>query len=125
MNRVSEILQTVNHLNAAEQREVLARLWAEEASRAVGKVWQSVKFGENLRVAAYAAEQEPHLESLRSVLQTGSLARLENKADGTFEIYGKDRTFYVTMTVEREFVGLLDSWLPENSPVEINLDLEN
>ena len=125
MNTVLEIVQTVNHLSPSEQREILARLWAEEASRAVGKIWRSVKFGEKLRVVAYTPEQESHLENLRSILHQGALARLENESDGTFEIYGTDRTFYVTMTIEREFVGLLDSWLPENSPQEINLNGEN
>ena len=52
------------------------------------------------------------------------LARLENEAEGTFELYGANRTFYVTMTIEREFAGLLSSWLPENPPREIKIEEE-
>jgi len=125
MNAVSEIMQTVNHLSAAQQREILARLWTEEARRATGKTWKTVKFGDDLRVVAYAPEQESYLAELRELLQSGTLARLESESDGTFEIYGVNRTYYVTMTIEREFVGLLSSWMPENPPLEINLAQEN
>ena len=65
-----------------------------------------------------------HLEELRDTLKCGVLARLENEAEGTFELYGANRTFYVTMTIEREFAGLLSSWLPENPPREIKIEEE-
>lgn len=121
-NQVSKFVETIRHFSSAEQREVLARLWTEQAGRNTNETWKTVKFSENLRVTAYDSAQEQHLEELREALQNGVLARLENQADGTFEIYGANRTFYVSMTVEREFAGLLSSWLPENPPREINLE---
>ncbi len=124
-NTVTETVENVRHLSASQQREVLARLWTEQAQRETGEIWQTVRFSENLRVAAYAEEQQQYVEALREILQKGALARMENKSDGTFEIYGAKRTFYVTMTIEREFVGLLSSWSIENPPQEINLEGEN
>jgi len=121
-NSVSKFVETVRHFSSAEQREVLARLWTEQAGRNANETWKTVKFGENLRVTAYEPAQEPYLEELREALQNGVLARLENQEEGTFEIYAANRTFYVTLTVEREFAGLLSSWLPENPPREINLE---
>ena len=119
---VSKFVETIRHFSSAEQREVLARLWTEQAKIGVNETWKTVKFSENLRVITYDAEQQPHLDELREALQNGVLARLENQSNGTFEIYGANRTFYVTLTVEREFAGLLSSWLPENPPREINLE---
>ena len=72
-------------------------------------------------LVAYTPEQEAHLPALRAVLETGALARRKNEADGAFEIYGADRTYYVTMTLAREFVGLLSSWPPEQPPREVHL----
>lgn len=119
MNTVTELVETVRHLTLAEQREILARLWTEQAKRNANGTWKTIKFSENLKVVAYESSQESYVEGLRHELQEGVLARLENETEGTFEIYGKDRTFYVTMTLSREFVGLLDSWLPETPPKEI------
>ena len=121
-NTILETVETVRHLSAPEQREVLARLWAEQAHCETGEIWQTVRFGKNLRVEVYAEEQKEYVESLRETLQNGALARMENEAEGTFEIYGATRTFYVTMTIRRECVGLLSSWSVENPPREINLD---
>jgi hypothetical protein len=121
-NNVSNFVETIRHFSSAEQREVLARLWTEQTRIGVNETWKTVKFSENLRVMSYDASQAQYLDELREALQKGVLARLENQADGTFEIYGATRTFYVTMTIEREFAGLLSSWLPENPPREINLE---
>ncbi len=114
-------IQSTQQLTAPERREVLARLLAEQAENEVGTIWKSVRFGENLRVIAYATKQEQYLEELKQLLQKGALARLENQADGTFEIYGAKRTFYVTMSEKRNFVGLLSSWLLTKPPQEIYL----
>ena len=114
-------IQTAKQLTAPEKREVLARLLAEQSENEIGMVWKSVRFGKTLRVVAYASEQEQFVEELTQLLQNGALARLENQADGTFEIYGEKRTFYVTMSEKREFVGLLSSWLPTQPPKEIDL----
>ena len=118
-------IQTAKQLTAPEKREVLARLLAEQTENEIGTVWKSVRFGESLRVVAYAPEQERFLEELKQLLQNSALARLENQADGTFEIYGEKRTFYVTMSEKREFVGLLSSWLPTAPPKEIDLRARN
>jgi hypothetical protein len=120
MNTVTEFVESVRHLTLAEQREVLSRLWAEQTKRNANETWKTIKFSENLRVVAYEPKQENYVKSLRHELQDGVLARLENEADSTFEIYGRDRTYYVTMAFSREFVGLLDSWQPERPPKEIN-----
>lgn len=118
---LSEVVETVRHLSPAEQREVLARLWPEQALAQGNTVWTSVRFTERLRVASYAPEQEPHLEGLRQLLLRGALARMESEADGTYEIYGPDRTYYVTMTPAREFAALLSSWLPDRPPREVHV----
>ena len=52
-NTVSEFIEQVRHFSSAEQREVLARLWTEEARRNTNETWKTVKFSNNLRVTAY------------------------------------------------------------------------
>lgn len=118
---IMEVVEAVRHLTPAEQREVLARLWPEQALRSGSNVWISVRFSDALRVVAYAPEQESYVGTLRDLLQAGALARRENEADGTYEIYGPDRTYYVTMTPAREFAALLNSWSPNGQPVEVTL----
>jgi hypothetical protein len=115
------LLRTTRRLTASERREVLARLVAEQTESEVGTIWKSVRFGENLRVVAHAAEQEKFVDILSETLRRGALARVENLSDGTFEIYGADRTFYVTMSENREFVALLSSWSANNPPREIDI----
>src|SRR5258708_35484707 len=107
---VIEVVEALRSLTPSEQREVLARLWPEEALREGNAIWTSVRFSERLRVVAYAAEQEAYLDNLRELLLHGVLARKESDADGTYELYGPDRTYYVTMTPAREFAALLSSW---------------
>ncbi len=121
-NTVSELVEKVRHFSSAQQREVLARLWTEQAVRNANETWKTVKFSENLRVTAYDPSQESYLEDLRDALKNGVLVRLENEEEGTYEIYGANRTFYVTMTIEREFAGLLSSWEPEHPPIEIKIE---
>ncbi len=116
------LISATRRLTIPQRREVLARLWAEDDLSEAGNIWKSVKFSSNLRVAAYSPGQDEFIGALRELLQKGALARVENEKDGTYEIYGADRTFYVTMTVEREFAALLDSWLPEEPPREIKLE---
>jgi dephospho-CoA kinase len=118
---VSDVIEAVRRLPPAEQREVLARLWPEQAARSGDKVWRSVRFGDTLRVVAYTSEQEPYVGELRKLLLHGALARLENENDGTYEIYGPDRTYYVTMTPARQFAAILSSWVPDNAPHEVVL----
>jgi adenylate kinase family enzyme len=118
---VSEVIETIRRLPSAEQREVLARLWPEQSVLSGDKVWRSVHFGDNLRVVAYTPEQEPYVGELRKVLLHGALARLENESDGTYEVYGPDRTYYVTMTPARQFAAILSSWEPDNAPHEVVL----
>ena len=116
-----EVVETVQHLSAAERREVLARLWPQQALTQGNTVWITIRFGEGLRVVPYAPEQEQHLEDLRQLLRRGALARRESETDGTYEIYGPERTYYVTLTPGREFAALLSSWAPERPPHEVNL----
>ena len=116
-----EVVETVRHLSAAERREVLARLWPEQALTQGNTFWTTVRFGEGFRVVAYAPEQEKYLEDLHRLLLGGALARRESEADGTYEIYGPHRTYYVTMTPAREFAALLSSWAPDRPPHEVNL----
>lgn len=119
--KLKEVVETVRRLTPAEQREILARLWPEQALKQGNTVWTSIHFGEGLQVVAYAIEQEPYLEGLRQLLLRGALARRENEADGVYEVYGPDRTYYITMNQAREFAALLSSWAPEQPPREINL----
>jgi hypothetical protein len=118
---VTEIVEAARHLTPAEQREVLARLWPEQAVGSGGTVWMSVQFSDALRVVAYAQEQEPYVSALSDLLRRGALARRESEADGTYEVYGPDRTYYVTMTPTREFAALLSSWPPDRPPREVIL----
>jgi hypothetical protein len=118
---VMEVVEAVRHLTPAEQREVLARLWPEQALASGDKIWQSVRLGESARIVAYVPEQEQYLAGLRDLLTRGALARRESDADGTYELYGPDRTYYVTLTPEREFAALLSSWEPDRQPREITL----
>jgi len=118
---VMEVITAAKHLTPAEQREVLARLWPLVAGGSGREVWMSVRFSGAARVIAYAPEQEVYVEALGDLLRHGALARLENEADGTYEVYGPDRTYYVTMTPAREFAALLSSWTPNQPPREANL----
>lgn len=120
-HNVTHVVEAARQLTRAEQREVLARLFPEQTAQDGSTVWMSVKFSESARVVAYAPEQEPYLDALRTVLRQGVLARMENREDGTYELYGADRTYYVTMTPAREFAALLSSWPPDVPPREINL----
>lgn len=122
---VTHVVEAARQLTLAEQREVLARLFSEQTAHDGSTVWMSVRFSESARVVAYAPEQESYLGSLRVALQQGVLARMENREDGTYELYGADRTYYVTMTPAREFAALLSSWLPDAPPREINLPDES
>lgn len=117
---VMEVVESARRLTPAEKREVLARLWPEQA-RNGQDVWVSVRFSDALRVVAYAPEQEEYVNTLSELLRQGALAHLESEADGTYEVYGPDRTYYVTMTPAREFAALLSSWLPDQPPREIPL----
>lgn len=118
---VTHVVEAARQLTLAEQREVLARLFPEQTAHDGSTVWMSVRFSEGARVVAHAPEQESYLNALRDVLRQGVLARMENKEDGTYELYGADRTYYVTMTPAREFAALLSSWPPDTPPREINL----
>jgi hypothetical protein len=116
------IINTAQRLTASERREVISRLLAAQTETEVGTIWKTVRFGGKLRVVAYTPEQESFIESLRELLQGGALVRLENQTEGTCEVYGTDRTFYVTMSEKREFVGLLSSWSSDAAPREINVE---
>ncbi len=123
-NKSAKIVSTVNTIHKmlpSEQREILGRLWSEQVNKRSNDVWRGVHFGNSLRVIAYSPEQERYIEPLRDLLQQGTMARLENEPDGTYEIYGSDRTYYVTMTPSREFAALLSSWELNNPPREIML----
>ena len=118
---VLEVMESIRLLTPAEQREVLARLWPEQAARSGDKAWVSVRFSDAMRVTAYAPEQERYIGELRNLLLQGVLSRLENESDGTYEVYGPDRTYLVTMTPARQFAAILSSWEPDNAPREVML----
>jgi hypothetical protein len=123
MQAITEsIFNQTQQLAPSEKREILSRLLANQSQNEVGTIWKSVRFSEKLRVTAQSSSQEKYVIELHNLLQKGALVRLENQSEGTCEVYGIDRTFYVTMSEKREFVGLLSSWLPENSPIEINVE---
>ncbi|MCP9494827.1 MAG: hypothetical protein MSG64_10270 [Pyrinomonadaceae bacterium MAG19_C2-C3] len=121
---VTSVVEAVRHLTPAEQREILARLLPQQAAHDGSTVWMSVKFSDAARVVAYTSEQEPLLAELSQVLRQGVLARLENKEDGIYELYGTDRTYLVVMTPAREFAALLSSWTPDDPPREITFPNE-
>lgn len=115
------VIETVRRLTPAEQREVLARLWPEQAARSGDKAWVSIRFGDGLRVTAYEPDQEQYIGALRDLLQQGALARLEDENDGTYEVYAPNRTYLVTMTPARQFAAILSSWEPDHAPREVVL----
>jgi hypothetical protein len=118
---IENFIESTQNLTVPERREVLARLLAEQQGEEFGTIWKSVRFSKNLRVIAYTPEQEKFVEEVNKLLQQGALVRIENQADGTCEIYGKERTFYATISEKSELVGLLSSWSLDNPPREINL----
>ena len=118
---IENFIESAQNLTVPERREVLARLLAEQQGEEFGTIWKSVRFSKNLRVIAYTPEQEKFVEEVNKLLQQGALVRIENQADGTCEIYGKERTFYATISEKSELVGLLSSWSLDNPPREINL----
>ena len=120
-SNVTHVVEAARLLTPAEQREVLARLFPEQTAHDGSTLWMSVRFSESARVISYVPEQEQHLDALRDVLHHGVLARMENEEDGTYELYGADRTYYVVMTPAREFAALISSWHPDAPPREINL----
>ena len=123
MNTTAEnLILQANKLPPPQKREILARLWSADELSETGKIWKSLRFSDKLRVVAYTPEQEPLIEDLRELLLKGALARIENEEEGTCEIYGADRTFYAVVSSQREFVGLLSSWLPSKPPKEIQLE---
>ena len=115
------VINSLEKLSPPQQREIVARLLAKQSSFEAETTWKTVRFGSNLRVVSYAPEQEQFVAELREILQNGALARIENEMDGNWEIYGANRTFFVTMSAKREFVGLLSSWQLDAPPFEINL----
>lgn len=118
---VTEVMSNIRRLTPAEQREVLARLWPEQAARSGDKAWVSVRFSDSMRVTAYAPEQKRYVVELRNLLLQGALARLEDENDGTYEVYGPHRTYMVTMTPARQFAAILSSWEPDRAPREVVL----
>lgn len=119
--RILSTVKTIHKMSPTEQREILGRLWSEQVNKKSNDVWKSIRFGNSLRVVAYSPEQEQYVGQLSDLLQQGTMARLENEGDGTYEIYGGDRTYYVTMTPSREFAAILSSWELSNPPREVVL----
>jgi dephospho-CoA kinase len=119
--RLVSTMNTIHRMSPPEQREILGRLLSEQANKKSNNAWKSIRFGNSLRVVAYGPEQEQYIGHLRELLQKGVTARLENESDGTYEIYGSDRTYFVTMTPSREFAALLSSWELKNPPQEVML----
>jgi hypothetical protein len=119
----TDFISKTQNLTVSERREVISRLVAEQTKDEVGIIWKTVKFSENLRVVAYTPEQNPYLDELYNLLKKGTLIRIENQEDGNCEVFGIDRTYYVTLSEKREFAGLLSSWKVENSPQEIEFEI--
>lgn len=118
---IESAINSLANLPLPQQREIVARLLARQSSFETETTWRILRFDQNLRVAAYAPAQQLFAAELRELLQRGALARIENAADGNWEIYGETRTFYATISERRAFVGLLDSWQLNQPPREIEL----
>ena len=121
LTSITEFVEAARHLTPAEQREILARLLSEPPINKANTIWHFVRFSEKLRVVSYAPGQEQYVGKLQQLLQQGVFARLENEADGNYEIYGTCRTYYVVMTPQREFAAILSSWPIDHPPHEIIL----
>ena len=121
LTSVTEFVQAARRLTLAEQREIFARLLPEPSAQSAKTIWQFICFSENLRVVSYTGGQELYIDALRQLLQQGVFARLEREDEGTYEIYGSDRTYYVVMTPKREFAAILNSWSLDCPPREVVL----
>jgi hypothetical protein len=120
---VTEAINVVRQLTPDEQRELLARLWPEPEELGSDRSrWTYVKFGGNLRVTSFSPDQEPYLDEVRDLLQRGVPARLDRPQDGYYELYGPTRTYYVALSLAKQFVGLLQSWPPDHPPRPVTLD---
>lgn len=120
---VTELIEGIRRLPLQAQREVLARVWPEPT--AVGRgasEWRFLPMSEQVQVNSLTPGQEPFVEELRQLVRRGVLARLDSAEDGNYELYGPDRTYYVTLGERREIVGLLDSWTPDRPPRVVVLD---
>lgn len=81
----------------------------------------SIAYSETTMAWGLGPEQEPYLNALGELLRAGALARVENEADRVYEIHGPDRTCYVALNPAKEFAGLLNSWPPDQPPIEVIL----
>jgi hypothetical protein len=120
---VIEAMNLVRQLTPDEQRELLARLWPKPEELGTDRSpWCYVKLGDSLRVASFSADQESYLDEVRDLLQRGVLARLDSPDDGYYELYGPTRTYYVALSLAKQFAGILQSWPPDHPPRNVTLD---
>jgi hypothetical protein len=86
--------------------------------------WEVVKLSDQLTVVAYQPGQEQHLNAVRSLAQHGVLARRDPEDESYYELYGPDRTYYVTLDPRpgKEFIAVLQSWPIDHPPRVVDLD---
>lgn len=120
-SNVRTLLEEVHELTLPEQREILAQLLSDQAEHASEFILKNVKFGDEMRIVAYAEEQKPYIKELQDLLKEGTMALLEDESEGTYQVFGASRIFYVTMTPKREFAAILSSWSSGKPPKEFIL----
>jgi hypothetical protein len=74
-----------------------------------------IRMSPQVKVDSFEEDQRPYCELVRQLLIEGVLGRLESPEDHYYEIYGPNRTFFVTLFREPESVSILDSW-PADAP---------
>lgn len=94
---------------------------ADDPTDETKEIW--IQFSESMRVISYSPDQEQRIAELRELLRKGTRAHLESKEDGTYEVLGPERVYYVTMTPKREFAALLSSWPLDQQPVKVILPI--
>jgi len=115
---VNDLVQEIQHLTPAQRREVLARLWPEVKMPGV----QWLELGEDVEVESFTPSQSPYVQAAHHLLSEGVPARLAHEEDGNWEVYGRDRTYLVTLDLTTGFAGLLSSWPPDRPPRTVVLE---
>jgi dephospho-CoA kinase len=124
VSRVEHLVKRIQSLSVFEKQKVLASILADQTSRRGDMIFRTVRFGDRMKVVAYTPDQERYIPNLKSVLREGTVAMLENEAEGTYEVFDQQRIYYVTMTPSREFAAILSSWRPDSPPRQFSVGIK-
>jgi hypothetical protein len=107
---VEELAETIQSLPLADRLK-LVRLVPELKTFGC----ELIRMSPQVQVDSFEEDQRQYCDLVRQLLMEGVLGRLESSEDHYYEIYGPNRTFFVTLFREPESVSILDSW-PADAP---------